>query len=706
MEGETIFLSHALARWEVGLRPRADGDLEVPRSAFRIPRSAFRIPRLRVSYAMAVAPPSTSSLEKFWIQFGEMPLIDQRWPAAVQQTGIEAFKAMAPEEARRLGERYAFVHGFLIVPIVAVAGLINSGKSSLVSAFLSPESRPRVLRGITSRQGTQRFTLWAPRSWQEDTTFRARLDEMLTRVFRHAPEPLSEEPETAHAQQRAQESLSIPLLAFDGALDTHGIALLDCPDTQRPQAGEAAGTNARLDSLAAAGEICAGVIVITPRTEIEVRELQAIVARLPAATRVYAINLLRREAPDVVLREVREHLGLKDEPCFGAYDFEVDANRTLLPDWDPNRASSSSTDEFERLPCFFELSPDPAQNAPDTIAPERSILRLGARLAPNVLRQKRQAELIAELGRDLRNALRTIESRLERTAVEIADAQRELLSGCETLLRAGGELRIKMDPEIAASMAESIRRTAPLDLRAFFVIKHSVFAGLRKLRDTGQRAMAVLTLRFPLNAAKNKFAASRIDPAQVQSMLALWSASLGAPRDKAQWERDATAILQRFLREERTNMSPDEWDTLTQKLWAKTERRWARAALVVGFLAMLGAVAMIPFDMGASFIGITAKELAVLTVGGSVFGVAGCTLLQRGLEEHIGRQQFANFFALACDQLGLPRELPPDLTQTNVAPHIAEKRNSDAFGIRERRWVLARLNPQHRDTLRALLAAI
>jgi hypothetical protein len=42
------------------------------------------------------------------------------------------------------------------------------------------------------------------------------------------------------------------------------------------------------------------VIVITPRTEIEVRELQAIVARLPAATRIYAINLLRREPADAV----------------------------------------------------------------------------------------------------------------------------------------------------------------------------------------------------------------------------------------------------------------------------------------------------------------------------------------------------------------------------------------------------------------------
>jgi hypothetical protein len=127
---------------------------------------------------------------------------------------------------------------------------------------------------------------------------------------------------------------------------------------------------------------------------------------------------------------------------------------------------------------------------------------------------------------------------------------------------------------------------------------------------------------------------------------------------------------------------------------------------VVGFLAMIGAVAMIPFDMGASFIGITAKELAVLTGGGVVFGLAGSTLLQRGLEEHIGRQQFINFFAIACDQLALPRTLPGGDDFVRGSPQIAEKRNPGGFGIRERRWTLGELLPKNLQTLRTLLAQI
>ena len=256
------------------------------------------------------------------------------------------------------------MRGFLIVPIVAVAGLINSGKSSLVAGFLSPPSRERVLRGLSSRDGTQRFTLWAPAKWKEDAAFRARLDEMFTRVFRHAPESLEESPEAAHEQQRAHNSLQVPLLAFDSALDAHGIALLDCPDVQRPQRGEAQGVNARLEALAAAGEICAGVIIVAPRTEIEVRELQAIVARLPSATRVYAINLLRREPADVILREVREHLGLREELCYGAYDFDVGANRAFAPAWAEKEAGSPENGDQRMLPCFFSSRIVPKKISP------------------------------------------------------------------------------------------------------------------------------------------------------------------------------------------------------------------------------------------------------------------------------------------------------------------------------------------------------
>ncbi len=52
-------------------------------------------------------------------------------------------------------------------PTVAVAGMLNSGKTSLVANFLSEQGRARTLRGNNNDQGTHRFVLWLPQ-WPVD----------------------------------------------------------------------------------------------------------------------------------------------------------------------------------------------------------------------------------------------------------------------------------------------------------------------------------------------------------------------------------------------------------------------------------------------------------------------------------------------------------------------------------------------------------
>ena len=47
-------------------------------------------------------------------------------------------------------------------PTVAIAGMLNSGKTSLVATFLSEQGRARTLRGANNDQGTHRFVLWLP----------------------------------------------------------------------------------------------------------------------------------------------------------------------------------------------------------------------------------------------------------------------------------------------------------------------------------------------------------------------------------------------------------------------------------------------------------------------------------------------------------------------------------------------------------------
>lgn len=157
-------------------------------------------------------------------------------------------------------------------PIVAVLGLLNAGKSSLVSTFLDDQvpsvgrsldgvtttdvrtgsqatasSRDRVLIGSSNAEGTHRFVLWVPQSWKSDSTIWGFVQSQLAQVFGCEAELLADDPTRASEQyndtaprtyiaddgqtiQRA--TIEIPLIATDPKLDHWGIALMDCPDVQ------------------------------------------------------------------------------------------------------------------------------------------------------------------------------------------------------------------------------------------------------------------------------------------------------------------------------------------------------------------------------------------------------------------------------------------------------------------------------------------
>ena len=91
----------------------------------------------------------------------------------------------------------------------------------------------------------------------------------------------------------------------------------------------------------------------------------------------------------------------------------------------------------------------------------------------------------------------------------------------------------------------------------------------------------------------------------------------------------------------------------------------------------------------------------------ALFGVVGAEHLLVGIKQNIGCQQVSNFFGIACDQIGLPRdEIPENRKAEFPLPNIAEERKHDAFGIKECGWIRARINQENREKLRALIARI
>jgi len=93
------------------------------------------------------------------------------FPDPGRESFVHALRRLDPQAAEQLlasGRRLHTAEQLVDWPTVAVAGMLNSGKTSLVATFLSPPGRARTLRGNSNDQGTHRFVLWLPKAWQSD----------------------------------------------------------------------------------------------------------------------------------------------------------------------------------------------------------------------------------------------------------------------------------------------------------------------------------------------------------------------------------------------------------------------------------------------------------------------------------------------------------------------------------------------------------
>ncbi len=637
------------------------------------------------------------------------------WPQKVSRSFFQWSMEQDRAGTEKLHAEINFARKFASLPIVAVAGLKNSGKSSLVASFLSGAARMRVLRGERTIQGTQRFILWLPDAWQRDAELLERLESQLTGVFGEAAEPLRTDSAGAWAQQREVDRMGVPLLAFDEALDRRGVALLDCPDVECDLPGTEHGPEKRLGLLRAAGEICAGVILVADRRKIEVGELQIIAAQLPSATRIHAVNLLRREAPDEFLRDAPEEILRGDTLCYVAYDFDVDANKRLAPLIDPNFGRDMCAGSEDRLPFFFEASRKPELNAPDVVGPERSLFEIGARLSPGELRNRRQIELVAAIKSQLQAKFVALERTAEARSKELEVAHASLFHALHELMHEGEKPRIKIDPEIATEMAASIQRTAPWDIRIALRMKHKLFGAIRTAASGVKKAALARFLslghRGEVAAVKQKL--MQLDPARVREKLVVWSAGHGFARDEQFWARDADTILERFRVEERSNLESREWDLFTREFWRNAPKGRARFALALTVLTTLAAAAWLTIEplTGAAVFSTVVKGHVVTLTSGELFAVFGSVAATAGgfaaklegdIERKLGGRQFSNLFAIACDQIGLPRDLPPSRAGDFPPPEIPVELKSDAFGIRERGWIRAVINRKQLAQLQQL----
>ncbi len=285
-------------------------------------------------------------------------------------------------------------------PLLAIAGLLNAGKTSLVAGFLSSTGRNRLLIGESNLHGTHRFIIWLPEAWRRDAELWKSVRAQLETVFDYPPEDLSDEPALAAKQYNAIDAkrpieiaLATPLIATDPALDQWNIGLIDCPDIQTgitasevdKQAGSAWSVSKSITHIAEFREkllsralhIASAFVVVASANSLQDEYVDRILASastaMPGLKKILAVNRVPRRYSIVEVADEIRH-GYAAHDCwrfYMAYHFDGPIGRERLPSLDLVQPESTSPSPVASLPAFFRIdhstAAQPRRRFPRTI---------------------------------------------------------------------------------------------------------------------------------------------------------------------------------------------------------------------------------------------------------------------------------------------------------------------------------------------------
>lgn len=620
--------------------------------------------------------------------------IEMLYPSTARESFLNGLRRLDPKLANRLlasGRQLHTATRLVDWPTVAVAGMLNSGKTSLVATFLSEAGKQRALRGANNAQGTHRFVIWLPSAWQNDSELWQLLIDRIGDAVGHPPEMLSEDPQTAHEQYNNrvgdEKSLGVPLVATDEELNTTGIGLLDCPDIVSDEAFGLGSPEARRELLGRAATLCSAFMVVTSAESSRdgtLGDLLRIASDLmPGVPRMLAVNKIRaRQTPDQVLETfqplARSH-GI--ETIYAAYDFEVPSSRPYIPGFDKTKMDFDG--EADSFPVFFSLADDPDDNPPASIENQRLLSALSTRLDRGQLFERFRLALQSGLTTLLwEDAYGRIDLDSHQSQKMTRQAQRCLLEAALDFFahrELGGEvneLRLHQSERIIRQLSESFAVTAPWYARFGVRLNarvRRIFGGagdlLRQLTPTAiaQRTAGEIKDKFRRGEYGGLMTPQRL----AQSIerhggtvtLQHWSNEAGQ-RDASAWREACEAAILRFERDDFTSLDPRRLDEAVRHMWREvpTHKKLAAGLTPLAALfATFGGVMMIPIDFGTTHL-IASASIPEL------FAAAGLTTLSalwaggqntRNVGHQAARQQLADFHAVLCDTFGLARISEP-----------------------------------------------
>ena len=634
-------------------------------------------------------------------------VIERLYPSEGRESFLSALRRLDATSAADLlsaGRRLQTAEKLVDWPTVAVAGMLNSGKTSLVATFLSEQGCSRTLRGANNDQGTHRFVLWLPQAWQSDAELWGLLMGRIGDAIGKPPEMLSEDPIAAHRQYNNRDGtdqlLSVPLVATDSALDAIGLGLLDCPDIVSDEALGLGSPEARRQLLRKAATLCSAFLVVSSAEssrDATLGELMRIASDLmPGIPRMLAVNKIRPgQTPDQVYETfgplVRGH-GI--ETVYAAYDYEVPASRPYIPTAEDSPTVSMDSG-LEPLPVFFSLAEDADDNPPAAISNERMLTALPQKLDRGQLFEKFRIALEAGLRtRIWDQGFSRIDRDADESIAATDKAQHCLLQASLEFFahRAVGgevsELRLHQSERIIRQLSESFALTAPWYARWGVRLNakvRRVFGGASDfVRQLAPTALAQKTA----GEIKDKFSKGEygglVTPARLTAaiqrhggatLMPHWPPQSGdavqhGETDGSQWNEAAEAAITRFERDDFTSLDPRRLDEAVRQMWSEVPTHKKLAAGLTPLAAMFAVFAgvlTIPIDFGGTALMLQASIP-------ELFAAAGFTTLAavwsgghstRSVGQQAAGQQLADFHAVLCDTFGIVRVSVPCSVQVS-----------------------------------------
>lgn len=565
-------------------------------------------------------------------------------------------------------------------PVVGISGLLNSGKSSLLSSYLSPDGRKRVLRGTANNQGTHRFVLWLPELWWREAELVQILQQYIQDLFGAMPEPLANDPAEAFAQYNGQitqairgpngqsaaiNPLQVPLLASDPGLNSLGLALLDCPDIQtafgpgsiagelrvgEPIDAELAQQHRR-QMLARVGRLCSAFLVVSKLSSLHDDTLLSILETLrdtmPGVRRILCVNKVKaRYTPAVVDEQAQvlvEQFQIAD--VYMAYDFRshwaehrlppAPANLTVSPD-DPlpiffraARGAHSQRDSTgDSDPALLDSSLPFAGMQPPVVA--GYLQDLSELLKPGSLVIETRRSVLSQLENATGRTISWFETNQAERVRQLHDAWSTIANACYAFMAqrddhdATVSLRLQTSPAIVAQMSDSLVKAAPWTMRPSLWVDRT----MRRLQASIASGVKQVRWMQSISSSLSNFVGSFRKGAtgkvvtserfQQQLKRSDIHGSLNCIADDA-LTLACEHALARFQKEDTTRLDQAWLDKWSKDLWQHMSLKRMVYVGVMPLAPIFGpllAVTLIPFDGGGSAVLVFATTKELLMAAG------------------------------------------------------------------------------------------